>query len=159
MASVNANTLYNDLVASIRAYAKKIVDEISSDLITAGNITEPLEIVDYDTFAADPDLPKKPTFGPSGLNWTEDGQIIEIEVMFGITMLADPGLFNLHAIASKVYPYLVSEQRIPFVNATTGVQSNVLNIRAGTKVMPVLSGKRPSRFFILTASCGETLQR
>lgn len=157
MASVsNGKALYNNILFSIRTFAAIVGEEIS--LITG----VPLEPVDYDAFASEMELPEKNTIGPSNLNFQLNGKVIELEVCFGITTLADVNGENLHKCCSELFDRLMPEQNIPYRDSVTGEQLNLMTIAAGTKAMPMTTGKdskRPTRFFIITAFCGETVHR
>lgn len=111
-----------------------------------------IEVVNFDAYASIEDLPRKDLIGVSNYQLTVEDEAHEIEAMIGISTIEDTNNFRLADFADKLLQKLMPETIIPVVEADTGIQTGIMTVTGGTKVMAVTgSSLRPGIFIHIRA--------
>ena len=147
------NTLEN-ISASLLNFCKRFAENAVLQSLT----NQPLKPWDFDTVQSEDELPPGDLIGISNLSVTVDEHLLEIECMVGITTYSDTNGMRLKKLMGYLFEELKPTCVLHYLDAETGVRSNLLSVLNGTKLMPVTGGLRPARFIIVRLKSLETIE-
>lgn len=139
-----SENILENLQASLLNFSKRFAEGMR-----LAGVSPSVQVVDFDSVQDEDELENIDLTGPSNLQVTLDEHLLDVEVMFGVTTYNDLNTFRLKKLSGYLLEELKPTRTLPYLDATTGIQSSYMVIQNGTKMMPITGGDRPARFFIV----------
>lgn len=109
-----------------------------TDLKTAG-VSEDLVYYDFDSAAANQELPEQDMLGLQGLGIDPEGRLLFISVNFMVSTKNDDKYLTRHRqIVSRLFDNLGPDKTIPLIHAQTGVVLGSLGVEEPAAVLPII---------------------
>lgn len=140
-----ATNILENISASLLNFCKRFGENVELQGITPQSLSP----WDFDTVQDENELPTEDLIGISNLSITADEHILEVECLIGITTYDDTNGMRLKKLMGYLFEGLKPTSVLPYLDAETGVRSNLMSILNGTRLMPVTGGVRPARFIIV----------
>lgn len=140
-----------DVEESLAAFCKKLADDLVLDGFPE------FQVVDFDTYPTDPELPAGNLIGPAQTQIELDGHFVNIEGLIQIIVDNDPGAKLLKHATSLLLERLRPTMNFDLYNMETRTVAGYFVVRNGTQVLPMLPGVRASRCIAFMACTSQTV--